>query len=47
MDGGLRDAPKPFAQGIDPGDPRALEAMELVAEEGKRRLKLQPLLDER
>jgi NAD(P)-dependent dehydrogenase (short-subunit alcohol dehydrogenase family) len=47
MDGGFRDAPKPFGLGIDPSDPRAVEAMELIAEEGQRRMKLQPLLDER
>ncbi len=47
MDGGFRDAPKPFGLGIDPSDPRAREALELIAEEGKRRLKLQPLIDER
>jgi NAD(P)-dependent dehydrogenase (short-subunit alcohol dehydrogenase family) len=47
MDGGFRDAPKPFGLDMDPSDPRVLEAMELVAEEGQRRLKLQPLIDER
>jgi 3-oxoacyl-[acyl-carrier protein] reductase len=47
IDGGFRDAPKPFAGGVDPADPRALEALELMAEEGKRRMKLQPLIDER
>lgn len=47
MDGGFRDAPKPFGLDMDPSDPRLVEAMELVAEEGQRRLKLQPLIDER
>lgn len=47
MDGGFRDGPRPFAPGLDPSDPRVVEAMELVAEEGQRRLKLQPLIDER
>jgi NAD(P)-dependent dehydrogenase (short-subunit alcohol dehydrogenase family) len=45
MDGGLRDA---RAGGMpDPTDPRAVEAMELMVEEGKRRGRLQPLIDER
>ncbi len=45
MDGGLRDA---RARGReDPTDPRNVEAMELLVEEGQRRARLQPLIDER
>jgi len=45
MDGGLRDA---RAGGMpDPTDPRAVEAMELIQQEGQRRQRLQPLIDER
>jgi hypothetical protein len=50
LDGGLRDARGGFlgpGATLDPSDPRLLEAMELVAEEGKRRMRLQPLIDER
>jgi len=45
MDGGLRDA-RPNAM-PDPTDPRSVERMELMVEEGQRRLRLQPLIDER
>ena len=45
MDGGLRDA---RAGGMpDPTHPRAIEALELIQQEGKRRMRLQPLIDER
>jgi hypothetical protein len=45
MDGGLRDARANAMP--DPTDPRSVERMELMVEEGKRRLRLQPLIDER
>lgn len=45
MDGGLRDARLNALP--DPTDPRAVEALELIQEEGQRRLRLQPLIDER
>jgi NAD(P)-dependent dehydrogenase (short-subunit alcohol dehydrogenase family) len=45
MDGGLRDARAGMLD--DPSDPRAVEAMELIVEEGQRRARLQPLIDER
>ncbi len=45
MDGGLRDARAGGMPG--PEDPRAVEIMEAIVEEGKRRQKLQPLIDER
>ncbi|MFP8881139.1 MAG: SDR family oxidoreductase [Myxococcota bacterium] len=45
MDGGLRDA---RAGGMpDPTDPRAVEALELIQQEGKRRIRLQQLIDDR
>jgi NAD(P)-dependent dehydrogenase (short-subunit alcohol dehydrogenase family) len=45
MDGGLRDARLNAMP--DPSDPRAVEALELMQKEGQRRLRLQPLIDER
>ncbi len=45
MDGGLRDARAGLLD--DPSDPRTVEAMELLVEEGKRTARLQPLIDER
>lgn len=45
MDGGLRDARAGGRE--DPTDPRNVEAMELLVEEGQRRARLQPLIDER
>ncbi len=46
MDGGLRDAQ---SGGLlaDAADPRTAEAMELLAEEGQRQARLQPLIDKR
>jgi NAD(P)-dependent dehydrogenase (short-subunit alcohol dehydrogenase family) len=46
MDGGLRDAGT-AAQIPDPSDPRAVEAMQGLLEEGQRRARLQPLIDDR
>lgn len=46
MDGGLRDA-RAGSMFDDPTDPRAVEAMELLVDEGQRRARLQPLIDER
>jgi NAD(P)-dependent dehydrogenase (short-subunit alcohol dehydrogenase family) len=45
MDGGLRDATG--LAPTDPADPRAVEAMQGILKEGQRRLKLQPLIDDR
>lgn len=45
IDGGLRDAR--MAGAPDPQDPRTVEALELAAHEGRRRQRLQPLIDDR